>query len=487
MTFWNDQYDWFDFNFATGPSVFRDDHDQTQAPSALLNEAIMNLIHDEDKARTKELFWGLIQSDAWFVKVHPDETIQILEVPERRYRLALESDKGENAKKKKKGGRGGLLVSIYDAQALQKNSERNSYRQINGRDLIRSASKNADGLLLHLGNASPAELGKEYFSEMLSIADACDLEDCLVLPAPGQTETILKATWWVRVKQDKSLFIDRTTSEGWVVDAYTHQNHVNSFFTHEVIEMSGEQLFRLVCQNAEVDGIIINGVSKTGRGDAKMHRMLLSVYEIRGILEGEDVRPGVFPLPARNMEEVQFWLDWRKFPMTGRQYVSATRDGVQYVVAVVESDGNWRMQESFSDQFSYKGPMISPVFSVSNDPPSDRPSEILCPGLMARDLNCGAWQAKDATRYWNRGTNLIFARYIPPDEREESRKRALLARELAKFLPPGASEIPRSAIRTVKGAAIFREHSYGATRQWIEDTISKAERCTKAWSFGFGA
>lgn len=494
MIFWNDQYDWFEFSFAVGPSAFRTDHDDAQeSKQQLLNETIMKLVFDEEETRTKELLTAVVHSDAWYVNYvggASSEAISVSEVPAKKYRLSIDEEDGRNAKQKKKSGKGGNLVFLYDAQAIDKlGARKQSLRKIDGRELVRSIPKSANGLLLHLGDAPPSELSSEYFSDLQSIADACDLEDCLVLPAPGQTEKILKATWFVRVKKDNApyhLYIDRTTSEGWVAEVYTHKYHVSSFHAHEVVEMSGEQLFRLVCQNAEVDGMMINGVSKTGRGDAKMHRMILSVGEAAGILEGNDVRPGVFPLPARSMEEVEFWLDSRKFPKTGRQYVSATRDGVEYTVAVVEADSNWRTQESYSEQFKYKGPTISPVFSVSNEAPSERPSAINCPGLIAYALNCGAWQAKDATRYWNRGTNLLVARFVPADEREESRKRTLLAKELAKFLPEGANEIPRTAFRTVKGAALIRQHSYGATREWIEATIKKAESCTKAWSFGFG-
>lgn len=487
MIYWSESYDLFDFSFGAGPSVIRSQLEERQAADqALHNETIMKLVFDEDEIRMVELFRSLVQSDALFVAVNSDESFHLTNITAKKYRLASEPDKSKNANQKKKGGNGGNLVAVHDAPPTRHpdNDSGQMYREINGRDLVRSIPENADGILIHLSGSSPAEIGREYFTELRSIADACDLEDLLVIPAPGQTEAILNATWLVRIKENGALFIDRTTDEGWLAEAFTHRNHVSVFYTHEVVEMTGEKLFRLVCQNAEVDGIMINCVSKIGKGSAKMHRMVMSVGEVSGILSGEDNRPGVFPLPARNMDEVELWLNSRNFPHAGRTFVDATKGGVKYTVAVTEAGSSWRMQESFANQFDYKGPTISPVFSVSNEPQNDRPSEILCPGLIAKALNVGAYQAADAAKYWNVGSNFIFARFIDAQDRERSRKRASLAKELAKFLPPGANEIPRSAFRTVHGAALIRKHPYGATREWIEATIKKAERCTNSWLFG---
>lgn len=465
-----------------GPSAIRSQFDEARHREFF--ETIKSLFLDDAESKSREILRAVVESGCWFVPVSEDGTLVLSEIPAKRYRQAIETDAQLNSKERRKKGKGGRFLKIYDAdptktQYPNQEQDHRKFIRMDGCELVRAIPGNTDGLLLHAANNSPAELGSEYFEDLSSVVAAFDLEELLVCPAPGQVEKLKQATWQVRVTASGDTHFERTSEEGWLAEACTHRDRVNTFFSHEYVEMKGEELFRRLCENADIDGLLINPTSKTGRGEAKLHRMVMHVSEAAGILYGDDVRLGTHALKARSLDEIELWLKTRRFPAKGRKLLDKTKDGVRYVVAIAD-ESEWRMQESFSGQFRTKGITTSPVFEISDLEP-DAPSRILCPGLLARELNADSFLAKDAKQYWNVGKNYLIGTHIGEYDREESRKRLVVARELAKFLPAGADRIPRRAIRTVGGAAILRKAEHGGTRQWIQDTIERAARGTQSW------
>jgi hypothetical protein len=428
-----------------------------------------------------ELLRSVVESDLWFVPVRDDGSFDTLEVKAGRYRPAIEPEPDPSIKKRrKKEGKGGLLLPVY-AQEPDRPSTR-----LDGRSLARTLPEEAAGLLLHLPDSSPRELGREFFAELQRLADACDLEDLLVSPGPEQVEKLKQATWWVAMEGGVPV-LDDTADDARVANAFTHPDRVG-YSPHEIVPMKGEELFRRVVENDDVDGIVVNRGSRIGRGEDALSGLLLSPGFAHRLLAGEDIRPGAQPLPARSRQEVELWLDLRCFPWEGRELLEAPYPEESLIRATTTDPraSQWRMQETLGEPEPSAGRVWSPVFVVPAAglaEPGFGPgaTSILCAGLLAKELNAGALYGKDAERFWRPGRWLLFGRFLDAWNRERSRRRLALAAELAKLLPPGADQIPRSAILTVEGAALLREHPHGGSRAWIEATLRQAERYTKPW------
>jgi hypothetical protein len=358
--------------------------------------------------------------------------------------------------------------------------------RLDGRTLVRSIPEGVDGLLFHLPDRPPVEVDDAFFPTLRGLAEAWDLEAALTVPSEGQVEALKQTRWWVRMSGGK-IHLDTSTGQGHVASAFTHPNRAG-YAEKELVAVTGEKLFRWVVETDAADGVVVNRGSEFGSGENRLHAMLLSPGIASRLLEGCDLRPGAGPLPARTRAEVELWLNLHGFPWKDRVWVDAPYpDHTLLRVRSPDPDGSrWRMQEPWGEQSSHGGQCWSPVFTL---PPGGLTepgfgtgvSPILCAGLLARELNVQALDSREPERYWKVGRFLLFGRLLDDQDRDFSRRRAALATELAKLIPPGAERIPRSAILTVEGAKVLREHPHGATRAWIEATLRQAERYTKRW------
>jgi hypothetical protein len=361
-----------------------------------------------------ELLRSIVENDLWFVPVRADGSFDTLEVREGKYRLAIETEPNPATKRKrKKGGKGGRLLPVYTQEP-----DRPSTR-LDGRSLARTLPEEAAGLLLHLPDSSPRELGREHFADLQRLADACDLEDLLVAeksmgqrvngsmgasPLPSLTplttsidpRKALVATWWVATSGGVPA-LDDTADDARVASAFTHPDRVG-YSPHQTVPMKGEKLFQWVVENDDLDGIVVNRGSRIGRGENALSGLLLSPGFAHRLLAGEDIRPGAQPLPARSRQEVELWLALRRFPWEGRELLEALYPEESLIRATTTDPraSGWRMQETLGERGPNTGRVWSPVFVVPAAglaEPGFGPgaTRILCAGLLAKELNAGAF------------------------------------------------------------------------------------------------
>jgi hypothetical protein len=446
---------------------------------------------DRAEPNRAHILRAIVDGDTWFVAVKPDGSFEATDVEAGAYPLLADPDvaaPNPDAKQTRQG-QGGRLLPLYAAPPDHPTV------QTDGRTLARALPKDIAGLLLHLPDRAPQELRQECFADLVALADAFDLEAILLEPGPNQVEKLKRATWFVELAGG-ALCPSTGLGAGRLVEVYTHRDRAG-YRSSRLVAVTGEHLFRLVAEHVEVDGIIVNSSSQLGRGANILHRLALSPGFAHRLLEGEDIRPGAYPLPARSREEVEIWLELHGFPWRGRKWVETPMAEGVVVRVMVPQASEWRMQETLGQQVPLPGPTWSPAFTLlaGDATPSARgetraqglgagPTRILCAGLLAKELGAGAYRGWDAQRCWRVGSWLLVGRLLNKEDRARSRRRLVLALELAKLRPPQAACIPRSALLSVKGAAVMGQHPHGGMRGWIEATVWQAARYTKRWVWG---
>jgi len=433
------------------------------------------LAEDEETKAANALARALraIVETTWCVPTKPDGSLQTVVAPQGQYPVTTYT-RHLIKRQKKKEGREEVLLPLYT------NELETPWQKLDGATIVRQMPEGVEQLVLYDADNRPQTLAQDFFASLRDLAASVELEDILVKPAEGQADKLMNATWLV---EGTALgpSVDSTFGDGRLVYVYTHQDRVGH---KSVLPMKGEKLFRFVAEHQGVDGIIINSTSRVGREGTFLNRPVLSPAFAHHILTGKDIRPGVKPLVARNLNEVELWLELHDFPQERRQIVEAEMPNDTLVRAVVHEDGPWRMQETKGGQVTMKGPIWSPVFVLPSNHRSvkglgEGRSQILCPGLLAKKLGATSFSGEDIAATWTRGRWALFGRLVGKADRERSRKRADLAKELLKFLPANSVKIPRSALLTVAGANVLLEAPYAGTRAWIEGTIDQAEKFTK--------
>ncbi|MCC6796190.1 MAG: hypothetical protein IT366_13805 [Candidatus Hydrogenedentes bacterium] len=437
-----------------------------------------------------ELLRNFVESD-WFVAIKADtphdaaltkESLEIRNVPKGKYRLAIASQ-GQSSTKSK-GGQGGCLLPVF------RNAPDQASRQMDGRSLVRMLPGEISGLLLHLPDQPPKELGNGYFVDLLGLADALDLEEIILHPAADQIEKLKCATWLVASKESK-LRIEIIDGRN-VVPVYTHRDRI-AYSSQEIRPICGDELFRYISECSDTDGIVINRQRVLKQTGDSLNAPMFSPGIACRLLAGTDMRPGAQPLPSRNLCEIELWLQLRGFPLDDAKYIDAPYPEGPLIRAKSPRPSTWRMQETLhenglnDDDCTWSPVFVLPPLATLQKNMETRteiaPGEtrILCAGLLAKALYANLWDATEPTHAWQPGRNFLIGRYVPKWAREHSQYRLAIANELLKFLPPNADTIPRDAILTVEGAAILRNHPHAAQRAWIESTIRQAKRFTRPW------
>lgn len=450
------------------------------------DETLKKLFFGDDDNSGPELLRDLVESSIWFVPVKDDGSFDVVNAKRGEYKLAI--GEGENVKGKK-GGKGGQLLPVF-----ADDKRKRKFTRLDGRELVRSLDGIAggvEGLLLHLQDKPPLELRKDHFAELRSLVVALDLEEVLGAPAPEQVEFLKSSIFLIEMQDGKAKI--NYTNEIRVIDACTHRDRTSKFASGEYVPMTGEQLFRLVVEDPELDGVLINPLHTTGIGSQKVYRLFLSVDFAHNLLKGIDIRPGAHPLAARTFEEVKLWLKMRRFPGKDRKLIDAPLPEHTLVRATVHESCAWSMQEGAGNQYSSDGQTWSPVFALPpNVPPaietcpySTKPgpdgygtgaSAILCAGFLAGQLNARFYKEPETYKF---GRWILFGRYLDAFDLGYAQERLAVARELLKLIPPGENRVPRHCIRTIEGTAYIRDYPYAIEREWIEATIKHAERFQK--------
>ncbi len=462
---------------------------QQEQFDAKLKELFLSTQPDTSGA---ELLRSLVELDC-FVAVKPDAPVDaplstqifdIINCAPGRYGSAV-APPDDAKKSKSKNGKGGNVLPVY------RYAPDRSARQVNGRSLVRMLPDTLGGLLLHLPEHAPRELGNEYFTVLLILADAIDLEEMLLRPAKDQIERLKNATWLVETVNG-ALHIDTSVDERRLINAYTHIDRVG-WHQHKLEPMRGETLFQQLTENDDIDGVVINHRAVIELGNDSIFAPVLSPGFACRLLACEDIRPGAQPLPARNVREIELWLRLHRFPIEEVKLIDAPYPEVPLIRANAPGPSTWRMQETLHENRISKDECTwSPVFVL---PPlanletnagtaseiAPGATRILCAGLLAKALEAHFHGAENPNWLWRPGRNLLIGRYNDEWVRKRSFQRLAIANELLKLLPPNVDTIPRDAVLTVEGAALIRQHPHAAKRNWIEATARQAERYTRRW------
>lgn len=485
MSIWEDVFEQIIYNelmySVPDRPVTPDEH--KSAP--LFNQAILDLFTAGAKdTAVPDLLTTIVNRDEWWVPTNESGKFATIEAEPGQFRKMLEIEQPPSQKKKKKPssrtGGDGTLLPAYDTQP-----EGIAATKLDGRQLARQLPKNIDGLLICTREQSDFEIEASHFELMQTLADECDLEDCLTVPGAGQVDTLLNAQWYAEVSQENDA---RLSTYDKLVLIHTRPDRRGLGFNKRV-PMTGQELFsRLVREN--VNGALVSITSKIGPGVNETCNLVLSPAVIHALIRGDDIRPGAKPLPAQCLEEIKLWLQFRKFPYKSRRFLDASLDGEKLVRVVVADSSEWRTLEHRSTGVATKpGPTLSPVFSLpSVDESSEtsfgpNPSRILCPGMLARELGASAYQiGTNPEKVWLPGRWLVFGRSLSEQDVSDSKRRVALAKEMQKLIPAGADAIPLSAILSFEGMNMYHDNPTAFTRDWIERTLRQAEKYTKSWA-----
>lgn len=479
MDLW-DLFDWNSFYSAPSSPPPAAPEKEKELFSPALRELFLSLLPDDTAPRVRR---ELVEREAWYVPLNPDGSLQTAVVKPGRYRLAFGKEPPRTTTGSiKKGGKGGLMLAVHARQPPE-----GDFSRLDGRALVRSLPEGLEGLLLHHPDQAPVELRADSFPELVTLADAWELERLVAQPAHDELPRLLKATWYAGVEGGRPK-VTSSMDDGWLVEAFTHPDRGLGLSTAALQPFSGEELFRQVLELPEVDGVVVNRYHEFGPPGSRIRAVALSLATLEGALRGEDRRPGAQPLPARSPQEVERWLIDRRFPRAGFRLVDAPLPDGTLLRGLSPAPSPWRMQETMTDQSPGPDPTWSPVFRL--EPGTDDvsgfgvgPTRILCPGLLARAMGAGGMDAKDPTA-WKPGRALLLGRLLSDWDCKFAAERLALAEELARLLPEGADRIPRTEFRTVEGAYFIREHPFAATREWIEVRIRHLRQFNRRWVWG---
>lgn len=435
---------------------------------------------DDPKSAWAHLLRMIVEYNAWFVPVDASGEIKLTAVPKGKYRLAIDPDPPKRHPKDK-GGHGGQLMSLFFNQPHESNIT------LDGREIVRRLDSTLDGVLIWNADGAPRELPRQHFAALHELATAYTVEAMLLTPAPDQVNALKQATWLVEMN-DNQPAINSSLGKGRMVHAYTHADRAMSR-SHAVKPMTGAELFAHVASNEQIDGVLVNLFHLLDHGGTSINQLVLSPAFAVCLSEGMDIRAGANPLPARNHAEIELWLALHDFPSQDRQLITTHEADRSMIQAISHHASYWRVQETAAEQRIGMAPTTSPMFALPPHPDDGTSAEIaagasqiLCAGLLAKQLNAQSIGGADAEQFWNVGLWLGFGRYVRQWERELSLKRLKLANELVKLLPNGANEIPRSALLTVEGAAFLANYPHARTRAWIEATARRAQQFTRRWA-----
>ncbi|MBT9287853.1 hypothetical protein [Prosthecodimorpha staleyi] len=312
------------------------------------------------------------------------------------------------------------------------------------------------------------------------------LRAMLAVPAASDLRKILAARFMLATRSRGRPAYDGINRGARVYQAVTDPS-ASSYLDDRYVPVTGAELFQRVAEDDKVDGVLIDDDKRCEPGDVVPRRnLLLSPGFCAGALEGLDRRPGIGPMQARSRAEIELWLDLHFFP-TARQALEATRpDGSRLLRFHADSHYlPWSCVET-ADVQGTDIDIWSPVFELSAEDAArgpgdfgDRPSGILCPGLLAaRKLRGTA----PGTRLF--GTFLGIGRLHDGIARREAAMQAAAAGEMSKLIPPEAATVPRTAFLTVEGAAEARRRPDFFTRRGIEAERVHGLRHARIWSWG---
>lgn len=427
----------------------------------------------------------IVERDVWYVPQRPDGAMEILNVRRGDYQPLIARVNKKDGRRNVREGMGGQMLPIYQVKPDGPCAE------FDGRTLVRSLPSNLSGLLVqHRVDEPLRELYAEHFNNLLSLADAVDMEDALVVEGPLAIASLMKFKFRVAMYNNGFLRKDH------VVPVATCEE--SQFFEVDdctVELMTGRNLFEKVLRDGTYCGIVVNRLCDMGRNGEHLGGLLFSMDFIHRALNNDSCELRVAEYVVRCREEFELWLDFVLFPSEERQIIEEKDErGKSFVHAVSRArDCEWNIREC--DVIRKTDEAVTPKFEIRANPGAPHElanglSPVLCPGLIAKRL----WMMLDPDRNrrenkWCPGRSVLFGRVLSDEDVAKSRLRVRLANELLKFFGLGADSLDLRATRSVAGAR-FLESGWcpaAKTRAWVETALAQSEQYSRKFVFGFGA
>lgn len=325
---------------------------------------------------------------------------------------------------------------------------------VDGRSLVRELAPRFGGIVFDPDEPWAVLYKPHQLPELQRWASIVELEECLADPAPGQVNLLTHGPWWgVVTPGSQSLAVYRAQHQEGVrafslaaVTVFTAPDAVQTFNVtdrHRRLETIplGPEVWPALAARDDYDGIRVNPCTP--------RYQLLPPHFPRALLQGQDVRLGADPLPARTIAEIEFWLDLMGARPDQR---SPTRRDTP-AGPLVEYEAWWGY-EPRQLRFTLSEPQADPHSW------GESPSQILCAGLLLRfvrgklaGLPRFRWQATAAQR--QRATQAL---------------RGLV--ELHKLTVEG--QIPFTALRSPEGAELWHLEPEAFTQAAFQPMWRKA-------------
>ena len=323
------------------------------------------------------------------------------------------------------------------------------WMEVDGRHLVRNLPSDCAGMVFELGSPAACVIELDGSAETLAYwVSVLDVEDALLKPAPGQTDSLLAHEWFVLRSHSGEPLID-TVDPFRVVHLISAPDRARDF-------LQSRPAYRQSAI-ASIDGrTVFAELSNRSNYDAVLMHWGLDSTEVLGpqgpalFTHGVDGRSTARVLPARTIAEIHLFLDFEGASRQGRTHELEYLDGelvAHYRGTVAGSQRSWWFQPVGGD----------------GDPLDlgPGPSSILCAGQLA-----------DLVRRRLKVLPDNPAR-LDAEDRLSAAGAARWAFEVEKMLVDGS--LPRSAVRTPDGSRFLRELPEMATGAWITKARRRAQ------------
>lgn len=423
----------------------------------------------------------LVETDNWLVPVKDNGNPEIWNIKVGEYDRLFADVSPKDGRKIVRQGQGGQFLPIYKEAPDGKGN----YKVMDGRALARyiknSLSVKINGLLVQEKIEEPlAELGSKHFDELVSLADAIEIEDLLMTPGPSLFDAgkLLDYRFIIAMVEGKYALTD---------DCISLATHPESMFlpydTYYTETVKGKEIFEKVLASEDLCGVVINASYDLGRAGGNVYGLKLSLNFLKRALAGEKCSYRVPEFTTRCREEFDTWLKALYFPQPYSIVEEKDGEGRTFLHAVSESkkEENWGYCEC--DTFKSEK-VVSPKFELKPAPGSDDelaagPSKILCPALLAKFVFQMLPDKDRKENIWRPGTGLLVGRLLSDEDIARSRQRTKLAKEALKLIPPGQDAISRPSILSVDGARFFEWAGQTAKKQWLETALEQSRKYNK--------
>ncbi|CAN5608506.1 hypothetical protein BH10CYA1_BH10CYA1_12220 [soil metagenome] len=458
--------------------------EEKAADSQKYHDFKLDLFNDdvEDRTQDSELR-SLVAFDDWFVQIDGDGNYDLVIAAPEEFLRAVKGLDPATGKRKVKRGRGGKLVCLFHNQPDKPS------KKIRGRDFARSVPTGIDGLLVHRVDTEPEELDSEFLHMLPGVADSIDVAQSLFESEPIDTTALKKHMWITQIVDEGGVLCYSTYSSAHVSVAFLDAAHDLEEVRHKKL-IDGASLMRTVLEKEYLDGLELNGIAATKFGANRVTYFALSLSFLSRALNLERCYFQVHSPVTRSRAELELWLRLSKFPQD-REIVEAvdatTGDTVLYATSKTPTDA-WRAVETLYPQQT-KAMVRTLSFALRPDSSSSYgfgsgASQILCPGLLAQELFCGAARKQDGSISKHIGKSYLIGRAFSDADQSHAREMLLIGAELLKLFSPDHDRLERKAILTVRGAEFLRSWPVCGTRSWVEQTIEYHKKCLVSWMWG---